>query len=416
MQVEPSTPALWRQNLVSRKVKRLLIANLYRRTGDRNYYDRLGAPLGLGLPAGAPLRVGSVPVLRRLPPHARAASSPSLADHAFSARRRAGRDWRDAPLGVTTRSTFWRRRSPTRAGARWPAKHLSRAARRRRPPCRPSAPNASQVVRRYVELEIKHGRISMLACTGIFVTEAGFRWPGYLSKSLDLKFEDVPGGALDSYAAVPALGWLQIVAFIIILELGYGATPRVTRPATSAARPGSATTTPRWAAAASPAAPRRACHPQQHTEADFPAPPRPSLPAPPAPPSSTHAPPRAVRRARAPACARPPCARVAPRPARGATPAPPPALPAATRPGPAPRGQEVQAECGAQQRPRGHDGHHRDDDPQPRGRRLAVRCDPRPAIRPCEVASERIAGRGQVPNCAVGLPHDAAPEGGETLE
>ena len=65
----------------------------------------------------------------------------------------------------------------------------------------------------------------MLACTGIFVTEAGFRWPGYLSKSLDLKFEDVPGGALDSYAAVPALGWLQIVAFIIILELGYGATP-----------------------------------------------------------------------------------------------------------------------------------------------------------------------------------------------
>ena len=65
----------------------------------------------------------------------------------------------------------------------------------------------------------------MLACTGIFVTEAGFRWPGYLSKSLDLKFEDVPGGALDSYAAVPALGWLQIVAFIVILELGYGATP-----------------------------------------------------------------------------------------------------------------------------------------------------------------------------------------------
>merc|ERR1711920_161751 len=36
--------------------------------------------------------------------------------------------------------------------------------------------------RRYVELEIKHGRISMLACLGIFVTEAGFRWPGYPSK------------------------------------------------------------------------------------------------------------------------------------------------------------------------------------------------------------------------------------------
>merc|ERR1719453_2293639 len=75
---------------------------------------------------------------------------------------------------------------------------------------------------RYVELEIKHGRISMLACTGIFVTEAGIRWPGYISKSLDLKFSDIPGGAFDSYAAVPALGWLQIVGFVVFLELAYG--------------------------------------------------------------------------------------------------------------------------------------------------------------------------------------------------
>tara|TARA_B110001452_G_C15224098_1_gene424305 strand:- start:1570 stop:2058 length:489 start_codon:yes stop_codon:yes gene_type:complete len=84
--------------------------------------------------------------------------------------------------------------------------------------------------RRYVELEIKHGRISMLACLGIFTTEAGIRWPGYLSKSLDLKFSDVPGGALDSYAAVPAIGWLQIVGFIIFLELAYGATPEGNEP------------------------------------------------------------------------------------------------------------------------------------------------------------------------------------------
>ena len=76
--------------------------------------------------------------------------------------------------------------------------------------------------RRYVELEIKHGRIAMLAALGVIVTEAGIRWPGYLSKSLDIKFSDVPGGALDSYAAVPALGWLQIVGFIIFLELAYG--------------------------------------------------------------------------------------------------------------------------------------------------------------------------------------------------
>ena len=78
--------------------------------------------------------------------------------------------------------------------------------------------------RRYQELEIKHGRISMLACVGVITTEAGFRWPGYLSKSLDLKFSDVPGGALDSWAAVPAIGWFQIVFAIIFLELAYGAT------------------------------------------------------------------------------------------------------------------------------------------------------------------------------------------------
>ena len=47
--------------------------------------------------------------------------------------------------------------------------------------------------RRYVELEIKHGRIAMLATVGVLTTEAGFRWPGYLSKSLDLKFADLPG-------------------------------------------------------------------------------------------------------------------------------------------------------------------------------------------------------------------------------
>ena len=84
--------------------------------------------------------------------------------------------------------------------------------------------------KRYVELEIKHGRIAMLACTGIFVTEAGIRWPGYISKSLDLKFADIPGGAFDSYAAVPALGWLQIVGFVVFLELAYGATPEGNEP------------------------------------------------------------------------------------------------------------------------------------------------------------------------------------------
>merc|ERR1719409_1776144 len=85
------------------------------------------------------------------------------------------------------------------------------------------AQRASAVTMR-AELEIKHGRIAMLACLGVITTEAGIRFPGYLSKSLDLKFSDVPGGALDSYAAVPAIGWLQIVAFVVFLELAWGAT------------------------------------------------------------------------------------------------------------------------------------------------------------------------------------------------
>jgi len=84
--------------------------------------------------------------------------------------------------------------------------------------------------RRYVELEIKHGRIAMLACVGVITTEAGIRFPGYLSKSLDLKFADVPGGALDSYAAVPVLGWFQIVAFVSFLELAYGAVDPTKEP------------------------------------------------------------------------------------------------------------------------------------------------------------------------------------------
>merc|ERR1719162_2664863 len=35
--------------------------------------------------------------------------------------------------------------------------------------------------RRFVEMEIKHGRMSMAAVTGVLVTYSGLRWPGYLS-------------------------------------------------------------------------------------------------------------------------------------------------------------------------------------------------------------------------------------------
>merc|ERR1712176_741484 len=53
-------------------------------------------------------------------------------------------------------------------------------------------------------VEIKHGRVSMLACIGYIVPEY-FKWPGYLSPSTGLKFSDVPHG-LAAITKVPAVG------------------------------------------------------------------------------------------------------------------------------------------------------------------------------------------------------------------
>jgi hypothetical protein len=57
--------------------------------------------------------------------------------------------------------------------------------------------------RRFVEMEIKHGRLSMAAFLGVITTYSGLRWPGYLSTSEDIKFSDLPGGAISSWAALP---------------------------------------------------------------------------------------------------------------------------------------------------------------------------------------------------------------------
>merc|ERR1719149_356790 len=53
--------------------------------------------------------------------------------------------------------------------------------------------------RRYQEIEIKHGRLSMAAPLGIIVTEAGIRFPGALSPSNGLDFSDVPGSLEGAY-------------------------------------------------------------------------------------------------------------------------------------------------------------------------------------------------------------------------
>lgn len=68
---------------------------------------------------------------------------------------------------------------------------------------------------RYVE--IKHGRICMLAVVGYLVTEAGIRLPGNIDYA-GTKFADIPSG-FDALSAIPEAGLNQLVAFVGFLEL-----------------------------------------------------------------------------------------------------------------------------------------------------------------------------------------------------
>jgi light-harvesting complex I chlorophyll a/b binding protein 1 len=71
--------------------------------------------------------------------------------------------------------------------------------------------------RRRRSIELKHGRVAMLACLGYIVPEYS-RFDGFLSPSLNLKFSDVPTG-LAALSKVPGSGWAQIVSFIGTVEL-----------------------------------------------------------------------------------------------------------------------------------------------------------------------------------------------------
>merc|ERR1719352_1225705 len=66
--------------------------------------------------------------------------------------------------------------------------------------------------------ELKHGRVSMIACVG-YITPEFVKWPGYCSPSAGLKFVDIPNG-LAAFSKVPGAGWLQIVAFGGLMENG----------------------------------------------------------------------------------------------------------------------------------------------------------------------------------------------------
>merc|ERR1712054_271235 len=75
-----------------------------------------------------------------------------------------------------------------------------------------SADGDAEAFRRRRGVELKHGRICMLACGGYIVPEY-FRWPGYLSPEQGIKFADVPHG-IAAVSKVPLEGWIQIGLFI----------------------------------------------------------------------------------------------------------------------------------------------------------------------------------------------------------
>eukprot|EP00591_Stephanopyxis_turris_P009064 CAMPEP_0195518882 /NCGR_PEP_ID=MMETSP0794_2-20130614/13847_1 /TAXON_ID=515487 /ORGANISM="Stephanopyxis turris, Strain CCMP 815" /LENGTH=207 /DNA_ID=CAMNT_0040647915 /DNA_START=52 /DNA_END=675 /DNA_ORIENTATION=+ len=69
---------------------------------------------------------------------------------------------------------------------------------------------------RYVE--IKHGRVAMLAVLGHVVTAAGIRLPGSIDLAGDVPFTSIPTG-LKALSMIPGGGLLQLFAFIGILEI-----------------------------------------------------------------------------------------------------------------------------------------------------------------------------------------------------
>merc|ERR1712039_883714 len=74
------------------------------------------------------------------------------------------------------------------------------------------------------EVELKHGRVSMIAALGFIVPEY-VRLPGLISPSAGLKFQDVPNG-LEAISKVPALGWAQWFIFCGLVDFGlYRADP-----------------------------------------------------------------------------------------------------------------------------------------------------------------------------------------------
>jgi hypothetical protein len=66
-------------------------------------------------------------------------------------------------------------------------------------------------------VELKHGRVCMVAALGMIWPDLFGRFDGYLSPSANLKFADMPGG-IAALSKIPTEGLLQILVFAGVIE------------------------------------------------------------------------------------------------------------------------------------------------------------------------------------------------------
>merc|ERR1719204_258962 len=76
----------------------------------------------------------------------------------------------------------------------------------------------AEAFRRRRVTEIKHGRVSMLACLG-YITPEFVKFPGYCSPSTGLAFDDIPNG-LSALSKLPGAAIAQFVLFCGLIEKG----------------------------------------------------------------------------------------------------------------------------------------------------------------------------------------------------
>merc|ERR1712037_260221 len=85
-------------------------------------------------------------------------------------------------------------------------------------PLNPSSDGNVEEFKRRREVEIKHGRISMLATMGYITPEVTGKLPGYLNPSdPSSAFENIPNG-LGAISKVSIGGWVQIIAYMAFCE------------------------------------------------------------------------------------------------------------------------------------------------------------------------------------------------------